>query len=552
LLFRREQLTLLAWLLLAYLVSALFLAWMLVNHDYEAEYLALGNLVVRGELSLYQDEMRGQWVPLPFYVYGLFQAVFGPSLLAARLLSIALGGVVLVLVFVLANRWGGALAGTVAGALFCTQGLVLGYFSTVHFAGLVALLHLLGIYVLFCTDWPRRDLLAMAIVSVLFLVKPNYWPTIALVWLFLVWRAGSGRERIAITSVALAIPVVFFASDPDHVKLFAYVPILRDWVEPLGYRSWYSLTEDAAHAAASDYVDIPWETSFWGRTVPVLKTIPFILKRYAVWMTTLAGLAALLVWRARGAWGARGLWGPPGVRFTFWMFWYVVAAQFVMLGPYSKQTIGFVGAVAPLLAVAIGWLFAVVWERQALPRPARIGLAGGLVLALVVSPWVHRTPILPRTVSWADATIPVLRRAADRMAALIPPGEKRVFSIADPMPVYLANRQTYLQQFSQHKFVFTSLRDRTRYARVGMWGPSELEEWLGSDAQYAILELDVVRFYRSRAPYREILAGMDALLEENFTLVETVKAVSGDAFLIYRRRSLDTRGTAALRTPGDD
>jgi len=34
--------------------------WVLTNHDYETEYLALGNLVVRGELNLYQPEMSGQ------------------------------------------------------------------------------------------------------------------------------------------------------------------------------------------------------------------------------------------------------------------------------------------------------------------------------------------------------------------------------------------------------------------------------------------------------------------------------------------------------------
>ena len=47
-------------LLVAYLVFSIFYAWVLVDHDYEAEYLALGNLLVRGELSLYQDEMTGQ------------------------------------------------------------------------------------------------------------------------------------------------------------------------------------------------------------------------------------------------------------------------------------------------------------------------------------------------------------------------------------------------------------------------------------------------------------------------------------------------------------
>ena len=70
---------LLACLLAAYLVLAAFSAVTLTNHDYETEYLALGNLVVHGELSLYQDEMRGHWPPIPFYFYGAPQALLGPS-----------------------------------------------------------------------------------------------------------------------------------------------------------------------------------------------------------------------------------------------------------------------------------------------------------------------------------------------------------------------------------------------------------------------------------------------------------------------------------------
>lgn len=153
----RQRGALFAAVLVAYLVLAVFFAFTLVNHDYESEYLALGDLVVRGEISLYQDEMRGQWVPLPFYVYGVAQILHGRSLFAARLLSVGVGAIVLGLVFVLADRWRGPLAAATACALVATHGLVTGYLSTVHFAGITAALHLLGIYVLFGTDGPRRD-----------------------------------------------------------------------------------------------------------------------------------------------------------------------------------------------------------------------------------------------------------------------------------------------------------------------------------------------------------------------------------------------------------
>jgi hypothetical protein len=533
---RGRPLLLFGLLLVAYLVFSVFYAWVLVNHDYEAEYLALGNLAVRGELSLYQDEMTGQWVPLPFYVYGVSQVVFGPSLLPARLLSVALGAIVLGLMFVLASRWGGPLAGTVAGALFCTQGLVLGYFTTVNFSPLVALLHLAGLYVLFCTDWLRRDVIGMAILSLLFLAKPHYWPTIPFALAFLLWRAPSGKDRGWVVAAGLAVPVLFFASDWHHVKIFAYIPILREWVTPLGYHSWHSLIQDPARVWTSDYADIGWETTPGGRAVEVAKSFAFFLKRYAVWAAALAGLALLRLWQCSGQRGETARWGPPGLRFTFWLFWYLVAWQFVIVGPYVKQSFAYVGAIAPLLAIVIGWLFATVWTGGGLPVVARSAAAVGMALAIVVSPWVHRHHNLPRRVSLTEATIPRLRTMADQLAHLIPPGETRVFFIGDPLPIHLAGRRTYLRQFHQHYMVFTSVRDQARYIRSGMWGYAELERWLGSDARYAIFQTTVMDFYRDREPYREILARMDQLLAQNFTLVATVNGLGEDRFLVYRRK----------------
>ncbi len=542
---RGTSVVLLAWLLAAYLIFSLFYAWVLVNHDYEAEYLAIGNLAIRGQISLYQPEMTGQWMPLPFYVYGVTQVLFGPSLLPARLLSVALGGAALVLVFLLASRWGGPVAGTAAAALFCTHGLVAGYYATAHFSSLTALLHLAGIYILFCTEWRWRDVICMAVLSLLFLTKPHYWPTLPFALVFLLWRAPSFSARAAVTAAAAAVPVLFFVSDWHHIKIFAYMPIVRDWVAPLGYYSWHTLMEDPAHVWTSDYVDIGWDATPGGRLVLIARSFAFFLKRYAVWMAALAGLALLRLWQWRAGGNGRGLWGPPGLRFTFWLFWYVVAWQFVIVGPYIKQGFAYVGAVAPLLATVLGWLFATAWQGPGLPRALRAAALVGMILALVVSPWVHRQHYLPRRISPSEAAVPVLRTLAGRLAAIVPAGEKRVFLLGDPLPLHLAGRQSYLRQFHQHLMVFTSVRDQSRYIRAGMWGRAEMEEWLGDDAQYAILQESVVRFYGGRAPYRDIIARMDELLARNFTLVATLKGIGGDRFLVYRR----TRA-AAYAVPG--
>jgi hypothetical protein len=529
-------------LLVGYLVIGLFSALTLASHDYETEYLALGNLVVRGEISLYQDELRGHWPPLPFYVYGILQTLTGPSLLSGRLLACVIGALVLALVFLLATRWAGSLAGATAAALFCSHGLLIGYVATVHFAGLVALLILVGLYVLYGAGGSWRPFVAMGIFAVLFLVKNNYWPAIPFVLALLLSRPQSARARVALIAIALAIPAAFFASDPRHLKMLAYVPVLQRWVEPLGYHPWYMLTEDAGQIAASDYADIVWEFSVAGRLKGIAGGLVFLGRRYAIWLVLLALAAGIALWRSRDWRAAARLWSTAGVATTFWLFWYLAGFQFIVLGPYAKQAVGFVGAVAPLLAVAIGCLMAVVMERFLPSRPVRKALLALLVLAVLASPWIHRHHNLPRRVSLADGPIATLPQVAAQLATLLPAGESRIFGLADPMPIYLAGRRTYLRQFNQERWGFTSLRDRERYARVGMWGPAEIEEWLGKDARYAVVESDLVQFYRNRPLYREALARVDILLAQNFTLLGKVDERPGDTFSVYRRNAPSAYG----------
>lgn len=525
---------LLAIFLVAFGLVAGLSGWLLANHDYETEYLALGNLVVRGELNLYQAEMSGQWVPLPFLVFGLTQVVAGPSLLAGRLLAVALGLGVVWLVFAIGSRWGGPVAGAVGAGLFCTNGLVVGYFSTVHFASLVALVHLLGIYVLFCTDCRWRDLGAAALFSVIFLVKPHYWPTIPFVLAYLVSRPSSLARRGALVALTLAVPLLFFAWDFRHWKLFAYMPFLREWVAHQGYTSWHTLMEDSSSVWVSDYVTVAYSTSIGGRLVAIAQSFSFFLKRYATWCLALVGLVGLDLWAAR-----RGLEPSRRSRAGFWftlaLFWYLVAWQFVIVGPYVKQGFAYVGAIAPLLAIALGCMFARVAESPA--RIIRVGALAGIIGVLIVSPWVHRSQNFPRSVTLKDATVPRLELAARDLARLIPADAKEIFLLGDAMPLYLAGRRPYLQQFHEHFMMFTSVRDPLRYARSGLWGYREIDAWLDGTAQYAIIEPQTLEFYRNRGPYKTHVERIESLLLANFGLLATVSASPEMVFLVYRRMS---------------
>ena len=63
---RRRLLTALA--VLIYLALALYLSRILLPSDDEESYLGLGRLAVTGAISLFEDGLTGQRMPLPFYV----------------------------------------------------------------------------------------------------------------------------------------------------------------------------------------------------------------------------------------------------------------------------------------------------------------------------------------------------------------------------------------------------------------------------------------------------------------------------------------------------
>jgi hypothetical protein len=330
--------------------------------------------------------------------------------------------------------------------------------------------------------------------------------------------------------------LVFFASDTTHLKLLAYVPLLRDWVTSLGYYQWHTQIEDMT-ALGSDYANVPWGNSFHDQIVGIPGAVGLYIKRYAVWVVALAGLVFLTTWqRRRTPPMARLIPEQTGLRFCFALYWYLLAAQFVVLGPMRKSAFAYMGAVSPVLAIGIGCMFARAWERLPAAPLARRGIVGALVLLLAVSPWIHRDHGLPRVISLASAPIPAMQRTAERLARLIPAGETRVFSLADPLPIYLAGRRTYLRQFVQHKFVFTTLRDPARTSRGGVWGPTDMEKWLGSDAQYAVIQSTTVDFYRARRGYGPLLAEMDSLLARNFILLEEFAENGEGTYSVYVRK----------------
>jgi 4-amino-4-deoxy-L-arabinose transferase-like glycosyltransferase len=184
-----------------YLAVALYLSRVLMASDDEESYLGLGRLAVTGAISLFQDNLTGQRMPLPFYVLGGSQVVFGRSLWAGRLVSILLGLGVLGLTIAVAKRLQGDLAGVLAGFLLATQGVVVGYYATAGPRAFTALIFMAAVWIFLRKDLRWRCAVGMAVASLLFLTRTNMFPALPF---FFVWSWFSRHLRPPRSSSSLA------------------------------------------------------------------------------------------------------------------------------------------------------------------------------------------------------------------------------------------------------------------------------------------------------------------------------------------------------------
>lgn len=130
--------------------GALLLLWMCVESAIlivyretwfdELVYLFKGYAVITGAFVPFRDIIL-EYPPLAFFAYGAVQAVFGPSIMAGRILSAVFFIALLLLTFTIARKLAGEWAGLGATALVMSHTLlVANYLSVVPYAFTVACL----------------------------------------------------------------------------------------------------------------------------------------------------------------------------------------------------------------------------------------------------------------------------------------------------------------------------------------------------------------------------------------------------------------------------
>ena len=518
------------WWALALLIAALFvaqgahLAGRLVTWTDESAYVHLGYLATVGEIDLFQDELPGSRVPLPFYVVGLSQVLWGRSLMAGRVVSLAFGVIALVLTGVVARRLAGNLAGLLAMLFIATQGVLVGYLVTATYHALAAMILAAGLALAWGEDSPRARIEGMAVISVLFLVRTNLWVILPAMLLLLWLEARTARERALLVVACLAVPIAFFASNSRHVRMLVYVPVLKSVAMALGYPDAMALNSlPPAHVA------------------DLVRAVGRLLRMFEFWALAAALLAALVVlaWR-RGEPVRTIVDRRLGVVLALLAYIGVCQVGFSWHLPSTLPS--YLPSWAPLMAVALGVGFARVLSTGSWTNAARATVVTVLIVVLALPIVIVRHPLLPIGPDARTSPMRDLDQAATHFRRLIPSGP--VFLFGDSLPLYLAGLTPYLRQIhASHTLSFAGAPDAIR--RSGYWGMTDLERWLGSDARYAVIEPVLIEANRARFP--EQMARFMALLSEHFDRVERVDDYRWLVFDVYVRRGAAAGGAPAPR-----
>jgi hypothetical protein len=358
----------------------------------------------------------------------------------------------------------------------------------------------------------------MACFSLLSLTRPNLAIMVPLVLAYLAWGARSRRERVLLVLIAALLPVLFFASDPRHLKILAYVPVLHHLVRPLGYESLFNL---GGHALAAT-----------GRSWP--EAVAWFLRRYVFWCAAAVGLiAAMALARTRSR--------PPetptlpslvpvGILLAYTLVW-----QALILFRYPKSIAAWSASFAPLAALWLGGMAARLLEQGVSPVWIRRALVAGLAATFLLSPRFSTHASMPTPLP-PETTIRVLQELAGDIAERVPSGS-RVFLYGSALPAYLAGVRPYPQQVI-HAWTLVPKGSPAVHRRSGLWSFGEIDAWLGGDSRYAILEPALMTSVRRVPGYDRLMERIEDHLSARFVLVGTLSRYPLTTYLVYRRQEL--------------
>ena len=448
-------------------------------------------------------------MPLPFWLLGLTQVVGGRSLLLARGVCLAIGLLCVVLTAIVGRQVGGPGTGALAALFLSTQGVLIGYLTTATYHSLAAALLLGGLALILSSRQPVSAVAGTAVSSLLFLTRTNLWPLLPAMGVIAFTRVRQWPAKIAICVAIAAVPLTFFSSDPRLAKVLAYGPLVGSIVERLGFHSTLATTAFEPTAA--------------GRR---MHAIARVLRMYEFWVLAALMPIVLLIVSAHGRRAIAE--ATTQTRTIVLLLIYLAATQAILFWDRLAQYAAYLPSWAPLCAVVLAVLWIEALRHTAVTGKTRVLLASMLPLLLACPMLIVRHPLKPAANTNTIQQLEIAKREFDN---LIPAGA-HVFLLGNSMPLYLAGIDPYVRQIYSTE-TLAAIEDRPIIERHGLWGLREIDLWLGSDADYAVTQPDLMAKYRASRPIP--IARIEAYLSREFRYVARVNAYPPFVYDVYRR-----------------
>jgi hypothetical protein len=514
----------LALIALVYLGQSLYLARLLIPSHDQTSSLFIGYLAASGRISLYQDEMVGHRPPVPAYLFGATQVLVGRNLFTARLLSVAFGVLLVVLTGVLGWRFAGRGCGLLSAAFLTGQGAVVGYYSLGDYHSLVALVLMAGLLMWLGRESPASNVAGAAVLGSLFFVRVHVWPLLPVVLLLSLRRARSWAERALIGALMVVPPMIFLACDTHHVKLLASMPVVGHLVRRLGYVPFVQLDERPYQDAHAQMV-----------------TLLHLARRYEFLVLATALLVLLVAWRVTRD-GPEPYLANPRVNLLGILFLYGVACLFVFFRINFKWIGIYFTSFVPLLAVVLGYFTASLAGEPKASGRFRVCLGVAVAALLVLPVYYNRNPLVPTGAARSADPMRSVSTAGHHLARLVPAGAK-VFLFGQVDIFYLSGLfAAYPQQVTNYDTLAVNDRDNRVTLRNGYYGMPQVERWLGSEADYAVISPEALTEFAEALHHhpeanRPKVARMRELLDRGFVKIGTVGEYPYYSYEVYRRAS---------------
>jgi hypothetical protein len=203
----------------------------------EGLYLYKGLLFTTGRYWPFQD--FGTWtnhMPLAFLIPGWVQLVTQPGLRTGRLYALAVAGLFLLAVWILARRLGGRWWGAGAMLMLAVNPFLIKIYSQAISQGLVAAMLAWALALVLGADRPRWQLVVgAALAGALVMTRVNALPVLPLLLAYIFWQHGK-RAGWAAAAAGLGVVAIGHAIFwPGILKLWAYwlpeslTPFLDPW-----------------------------------------------------------------------------------------------------------------------------------------------------------------------------------------------------------------------------------------------------------------------------------------------------------------------------------